>query len=730
VQAARNEITNEDFFRALRDSNPFTKNRVSEVGDVESEDQNLIHIDAFRELSSRIDRVRRNKTSAGVMVLGAAGVGKSHLLAHMCQWARRDGRSTTVFLHNVLASPQRMARYLLRATVSALAGYRTDAYCESDLYQLLNHAVSARLAAAGRHGVPSTELRLETLSQVFRGSSEDATIVHVLAEFLEAAIQARDGKAGAEQRAIAAVEWLSGEVIDPDVADDLGLPAASEDGALLGDDAGIEGVFRVLARLASASDRVFVLCVDQVDNLDAEQVTALAAFLHVLVDHTRHMVVVTSGVRQSMLAFREQGIIPEAAWDRLGQYVVELRRIDAEKARELVETRIGKFAQPFRTLPSVASMRSRDHLFPLDGAWLSKRLSDGIEFRPRDVISWAHARWEEQQNRLERHGQAAWLQAWPSDGPAGSQIVEVPFEQVVDSLAGMKLAERAQQRLLQPELLPPDADNLATLVSSLLAHCAGDPRYSVLSVERCVARRGTNTTYDLLVRERRPDGTPITTGVLFVTSNNKISAAGSLRRMAEDRNPPEHRILVTDEERRPLPLGPRGQEYYEALCALGSVRFIHTKLSLAEYANLDALAGLVASARVGDLDIEHPVGCPRSVTEREAVESLHRGQRLLANRLLRELLTEGVHERADTEPPGPVLPDRIAVIMQEHLSWRLGLTSRELTNHIIESEHVDSSHSDRLHVEVVDVGRVLHSKGVIHATAENDGLFLQFLAAR
>jgi hypothetical protein len=717
VQPARNEITNDDFFRALRDSNPFTKNRVSEVSDVESDDQSLIHVEAFRELSKRIERVRRNQTSAGIMVLGAAGVGKSHLLAHICQWARREGRSTTVFLHNVLASPQRMARYLLRAAVSALAGYRPDAYCESDLYQLLNHAVSARLASTGRRGVPSTELRLETLAQVFHGTFEDATIVHVLGEFLEAAIQARDGKAGAEQRATAAIEWLSGEVIDPESAELLGLPAASEEGAVLADDAGVEGVFRAIARLASASDRVFVLCVDQVDNLEFEQVTALAAFLHVLVDHTRHMVIVTSGVRQSMLAFKEQGIIPEAAWDRLAQYTVELRRIDAEKAREIVETRIGKFTQPFRTLPSIKALRARDGLFPLDDGWLSGRLAEGIEFRPRDIISWAHNRWEEQQNRLEQHGQVVWLNAWPNEGHS------------IEALAGMKLSERAQQRLLQPEQLPPDADNLATLVATLLGHCKGDDRYSVQAVERSNPKRGPHT-YDLVVREKRPDGKLVTTGVLFVTSNNKTSVAGSLRRIVEDKHPPDHRILVTDEERRPLPLGPRGVEYYEQLRKLGAARFLHTKLSLAEYASLDALAGFIASARVGDLDIEHPRGRTRAVSEAEAIEALHRGERFVANRLLRELLTEGLEVRADTEPPDAVPPDRIASIMQELLAWRLGMTSRELANHIIETERLDKQTFDRLHQEVTAVAVALHKKGHIHATADNDHMFLQFLGTK
>jgi hypothetical protein len=729
VQPARNEVTNDDFFRALRDSNPFTKNRVSEVGDIESDDQNLIHVDAFRELTFRIERVRKSKASAGVMVQGGAGLGKSHLLAHMCQWARREGRATAVFLHNVLASPAKMSRYLLRATVSALAGYRPEAYCESDLYKLVNYAVHAQLEASGRHGVPSPEVRIEALESIFQRTSEDLRIVEVLGEFLRAAIEARHGVPGAEQRAIIAVEWLAGEEIDPQDAGAIDLPITSEDGASLVDDVGIEGVFRVLAMLARAADRVFVLCVDQVDNLHGDQVTALASFLHALVDHTQNVVVVTSGVKQSMIGFHEEGVIPDAAWDRLAQHIVELTRIKGDRAREIIELRIGKFMQPFRSLSSIAAMRSRERLFPLDDAWLSRRISEGVEFRPRDVISWAHGRWEEQQGRLESQGQNAWLLAWPSDG-AVTVGPSVSFEEVVDSLATLKVTEGAQQRLLQPELLPPDADNLAMLVSTLLAHCKDDPRYSLLGVERCAAKKNTHPAYDLLVRERRPDGSAVTTGVLFVTSNNKTSVAASLRRMAEDSKPPEHRILVTDEERRPLPLGPRGADYYHALCQLGAARFIHTKLSLAEYANLDSLAGFVAGARVGDLDVEHPRGRTRPVSEAEAVESLHRGGRLLANRLLRELLTEGAFEREPTDLPVPVSPDRIATAMQQHLEWRLGMTSREFANHILESEHLEKVHFDRLHMEVMDVGRSLHNRGFIHATADQDFLFLQFLGAK
>src|SRR5688572_24017604 len=104
------QITAEHFFRAFKDSNPFAKNRVSEVGDAEV-DVLAIHSESFSKLVRRVENARKNGVSTGVMLLGAAGLGKSHLLARLTQWANTDNRATVVFLHNVVASPERMNRY-------------------------------------------------------------------------------------------------------------------------------------------------------------------------------------------------------------------------------------------------------------------------------------------------------------------------------------------------------------------------------------------------------------------------------------------------------------------------------------------------------------------------------------------------------------------------------------------------------------------------------------------
>src|SRR5262249_20091166 len=154
-------------------------------------------------------------------------------------------------------------------------------------------------------------------------------------------------------------------------------------------------------------------------------------------------------------------------------------------------------------------------------------------------------------------------------------------------------------------------------------------------------------------RERRdPDGREVTTGVLFVT-NVGLSATAALRRLLEDDRSPDHRLLVTDHERRPLKVGAQGVEDYKDLENLGPGRFEHLKIDFAQYAALDALHNVVGLARSGDLEIEAPLGSPRPVSEVEVVASHHRRGRYLRHPLLRPLLTE------ESPPVGNVASDAV-----------------------------------------------------------------------
>ena len=52
-----------------------------------------------------------------------------------------------------------------------------------------------------------------------------------------------------------------------------------------------------LGGIGQVRKQPFVLCLDQVDNLDQEQVAALARFLEALIDSSPNLLVVTSGVQ-------------------------------------------------------------------------------------------------------------------------------------------------------------------------------------------------------------------------------------------------------------------------------------------------------------------------------------------------------------------------------------------------------------------------------------------------
>lgn len=120
----------------MRTSNPFISNRVTQA-DTEGVDVSAIHDKGFKQLVKRISGVRDRGDTSGVLLIGAAGVGKSHVLARLFRWAHDQSAATVVYLHDLLASPERLPRYLLGAVMSSLAGSRPYAYPQSELYALI-----------------------------------------------------------------------------------------------------------------------------------------------------------------------------------------------------------------------------------------------------------------------------------------------------------------------------------------------------------------------------------------------------------------------------------------------------------------------------------------------------------------------------------------------------------------------------------------------------------------
>src|SRR5205807_6497346 len=109
----------------------------------------------------------------------------------------------------------------------------------------------------------------------------------------------------------------------------------------------VKQVLVALTRLAAGQGRPFLLAFDQVDNLDADQVAALARFLEALIDSSPNLLAVTAGIQASLLRWREDLVIQDSAWDRLAQFEVRLHRLTAAEAAEVVRLRIRRFLDPF-----------------------------------------------------------------------------------------------------------------------------------------------------------------------------------------------------------------------------------------------------------------------------------------------------------------------------------------------------------------------------------------------
>lgn len=721
-------VTAEDFARHVQQTNPFTQDRVTQV-QTSHADVGAIHDKAFRRLLKRIEDVRNSGQPTGLLLTGEAGVGKSHVLARLFRWAREEGKATVVYLHNVLASPERMARYLLHATVNDLAGYRPSDFAHSELYRLINLAIGARLEGKQKGMAPNLKVRRQILEQIGREIDPDQLVMPVFVSYLEQAMGANLAEEAAEARAHAAVQWLSGQTIEPDLARSIGLKVNSEDGACIADDVAVQRTIDVLCRLCACASRPFVLCLDQVDNLSSDRMSALASFLHAAIDNGRNLVVITSGVKESMDRLEKNGTISRAAGDRIAQHRINLESISPKDARAIVAERVDKFCAPFSKVKKVANAREADPLAPLSSEWWNKYAGSLIEVRPRDVVRSARDAWEAEQERLHDLGVDGWLKNLGKSKPSGLDAatkrpdrVLAPLEERIDQLVALKVTEAVNVRRLNPQRLPPDADNLATLVLTLLEGYLDVPEFTLRSIGR-VSSKERSACYDLWATEQAPNGNEVTNGLTFFTTDSAQSAVHALKRLHADASAPTHQLLVTDEERRPLRLGAKGLELYQALCS--NSRFEHVKLRFEDHAQMDALSSVLGAARVGDLEIEVEAGTYRPITEDECRASLRRRRALLDHPLLRQLLTEEPPSSAPSKSVSVGTAAQLRSQIKGELAMSLSMTAREMATIIIYRTGQGEEAFPKIWEMVKRVAQQMHQDKQLFVDAENDDLYLQ-----
>jgi hypothetical protein len=405
----------------------------------------------------------------------------------------------------------------------------------------------------------------------------------------------------------------------------------------LGDKQRIKQVLVALSRMTLGLGKPFLLCFDQVDNLEDEQAQALARFLEALIDSSPNLLVVTAGVQATLMRWR-QHLFQESAWHRLAQFEIGLQRLTPEQGRQIVSARLERSLTPFEAVEPVRHWLQQDHLFPLGQRWADSFFHDKIDLRPRDVVNGAREGWQLEQQKLAELGGPLWLEQWGSrtGTAAGTELTEHDSPAAIDDRIEQKLRELVRRRLSNPESLPPDADHLTGLVATLLAQAG-------LKVDSAPGQRQPSKVFpfNLIVRHTSNGAASLVqTGIRVLATSSAKSTAASLRWLLKAAPCPEHILLVTD-ARIPLALGgqvkSRARQHLKELRSHAELHFREIELSFEHYAHLDALQAVVGMARSGDLEIPTTGGKMRSVSVLEVIESHQRQGRYRKAPVLSEL---------------------------------------------------------------------------------------------
>jgi AAA ATPase domain len=638
----------DDLVRQILAGNPFTDNRVNgpAAGLADAHD---IHHSGFDRLTDLALEARDQRRGLGAVLWGEAGIGKSHVLARFGRWAEENDHACFVYLHNLQASPDGLPRSLLKTVVSILTNGWVDRFHRTPLFRLVAnfaHEAFGYPPDGSRtwREIERAYFRLvdqESARGATHAALADRTVYRVLLRFFHSAYAAKQGQ-GNDGAAALAVRWLSGDFLDPAEAERLRLPpgAVRHEPIRLADNQQIKAVLVAFCRLALAARQPFLLCFDQADNLDDAQMAALARFLEALIDAAPNLLVVTAGIQSSLLHWRSTKVIQDSAWDRLAQFEVSLQRVRPAEAERIVAARIAGYLGSLCDDEPLRDLLTSDPLFPLGHVWQTEFLGDRIDLRPRDVLNWAREGWRREQEKLIRDGGAEWSATWgerdiipPVEKPA---LTTEEMQKAVERRVTRQIDEQQAQRRAHPASLPPDGERLLGLIRSLLEQCRQvSHEYAIAAIEEQPGTPATRRLFDLLLRRRLGDWEQVARLLVVVTAA-PVTAAGFLRRLLRAAASPGQLVLVTD-QRRPLPLGAKGQEYLNKLKQGSPGRFRHVELTFADILTLDALQAVVGQARSADLEVEIG-GRSLALTEADVMEALHRLGLYRSAPLLRDLL--------------------------------------------------------------------------------------------
>jgi hypothetical protein len=534
--------------------NPFRKTIVANPWDTCPSDVAAINDQPFQQCLRGIRRVQEAGRSAGLVIHGPAGAGKTHLLArlhdHLTPRApSATGRPEYLFVWVRLQTSPRM---IWRAVRRALVGdwFRPIAGQRSQFERILFHRLAAKRPAEGdleRWYEYMLDEQPEGLRQILDEICTELDLdrnTSVAFEHLAFRRHLRDLRA-----------WLGGDSLPEaalqrlDLSGDEGTDEEREDQA--------RQVVQMLCRLAGPGLPV-VLCFDQVEALqlnprDTDALFAFGQLVSVIHDCADNVLVVSC--MQSSFQAELASQIRGADYDRmtsLGSF--SLQALRPAEARAVIAERL-------RSLPSDPALISREPTteWPLTAAEFATLFEPSGETTPRRLISTCAARFDVL-----------------TQGPSAP-----PLDSFLEDWWNRQLADR---------LIANDPDQ----TESILRH-ALPPLFHLLGLEAEPAPAEELADIPLVFQQadRR-------LGLSICTQGNMQSLAARLRRLKEQWSRQRlQRLVVIRDPRRPLSkTAPKTRKYLEELQEQ-QASVVHVEPGL--LAQLDTLRTLLSDARSGDL---------------------------------------------------------------------------------------------------------------------------------
>lgn len=336
--------------------NPFANAFVRTPWDQDFVDVPSIHGVVTETVTEAVQNVRQSGQSRGVLLLGEPGFGKSHLLARF-QRLELDHKVLTFV--EPPASPDRPIRHLLRETVVRLGTRRGQPM--SQLEWLAANFFVRAAATAMRDGAFQAPA-LGEVAQHWRGGNFRLPDLHAaLAPHWEAlvahAISADPDLDTDVLRAFftlmhespplatLGMRRLRGDVLVDEDLRRLGIAPTADAVDAGGSEDLARRAFRQLLKVCRASDKVLVLCVDQIEEVNdgarepGTGIRSLAEALSNLIQYETALVVLTACLRDRWETFAAEHL-NRSQCDRIGQTTVTLKPLLFEEAAQLIQSRL------------------------------------------------------------------------------------------------------------------------------------------------------------------------------------------------------------------------------------------------------------------------------------------------------------------------------------------------------------------------------------------------------